>query len=61
MNKITLKLTIDETNLILDALGSQPFNKVYGLIGKIQQQAAAQLGDNGQAVSSEPKVKENDE
>ena len=55
MKEITLKLTIDEANLILDALGSQPFNKVYALIGKIQQQAAAELGDSGPAISPEKK------
>ena len=48
MQEINLKLTIDEANLILEALGEQPFRKVYGLIGKIQQQANIQLGSNGQ-------------
>lgn len=40
---ITLQLTTDEINLILESLGQQPFVKVYSLIGKIQNQAAAQL------------------
>jgi hypothetical protein len=40
---ITLQLTTDEINLILESLGQQPFVKVYALIGKIQNQAAAQL------------------
>lgn len=58
MQEITLTITIDEANLILEALGSQPFNKVYSLIGKIQAQAAAQLGENGHQVSPEPKQEE---
>lgn len=40
---ITLQLTTDEINLILESLGQQPFVKVYALIGKIQNQAALQL------------------
>ena len=43
---IQLELTIDETNLILEALGSEPFVKVHQLISKIQQQASKQLQDN---------------
>lgn len=41
--EIKLTLSLDEANLILDALGEQPFTKVYGLIEKIQQQASQQL------------------
>ena len=50
MKKITLTLTIDETNLILSALGELPFSKVHQLISTIQQQASSQLSpqSNGQ-------------
>jgi hypothetical protein len=41
--EIKLTLSLDEANLILDALGEQPFAKVFGLIEKIQQQASQQL------------------
>jgi len=41
--EIKLVLTVEEANQILDALGNQPFNKVFALINKIQQQAASQL------------------
>ena len=44
MKDINLKVTIDEANLILEALGNLPFNKVYALIGKMQEQARQQLG-----------------
>jgi hypothetical protein len=40
---IKLDLTIDDTNLILEALGQLPFARVYALIGRIQEQARAQL------------------
>jgi len=43
MQEIHLKLTIDDINLILEAAGALPFAKVYGLIGKIQEQAAQQI------------------
>lgn len=43
MNTIKLELSIDETNLILEALGQLPFARVYTLIGRIQEQAHAQL------------------
>ncbi|NRB52045.1 MAG: hypothetical protein HRU41_30510 [Saprospiraceae bacterium] len=46
--EIKLSLTLEETNQILDALGSQPFSKVFALIGKIQQQAASQLNSTVQ-------------
>jgi len=46
MNEIKLSLTIDETNIILEALGNLPFVKVYGLVSKIQEQAGQQLGEN---------------
>jgi hypothetical protein len=43
MNKIKLELDIDETNLILEALGQLPFARVYMLIGRIQEQARLQI------------------
>lgn len=49
MKELTFKLTIEEANLILEGLGTLPFKTVFALIGKIQQQAAEQLNENGQA------------
>lgn len=54
MKEITLTLTVDETNQILEGLGNLPFKEVFQLIGKIQQQAGAQLQDNGQTPKMEP-------
>ncbi len=48
MKEIKLVITVEEANQILDALGNLPFKSVFGLIGKIQNQAAAQLNENGQ-------------
>lgn len=46
MKEIELKITLEEANLILEGLGNMPFKSVFNLIGKIQQQAAAQLNEN---------------
>ena len=46
LQEITLKVNTDEANLILEALGNLPFVRVYALIGRIQQQAATQLGND---------------
>lgn len=43
MKTIEVKLSLDETNLILEALGQLPFVRVYELIAKLQDQASAQL------------------
>lgn len=47
---ITLVLPLDGVNIILGALGAQPYERVTGLITSIQQQAVSQL----QAVPAEP-------
>ena len=52
MKEIQLTITIDEANLILEGLGGMPFKRVFGLIGKIQQQAGEQL----QASAAETKA-----
>jgi hypothetical protein len=43
MKDIRLEITVEETNLILEALGNRPFTRVYELIGKIQAQASEQI------------------
>jgi hypothetical protein len=53
MKEITLQITIDEANLILEALGSLPFIKVYALIGKIQGQAGQQIGAGSPAAQAD--------
>lgn len=50
MQHIDLRITIDEANLILEALGNMPFKQVYSLIGKIQQEASQQLNAMDQAA-----------
>jgi len=51
MSEIELKVTIDEANLILEGLGQMPFARVYGLVAKLQEQAAQQLNREEQTTS----------
>jgi hypothetical protein len=46
MDAITIHISLEEANLILESLGNLPFVKVYALIGKIQEQARQQLSGN---------------
>lgn len=57
MENITLQLSLDEVNVVLNSLGHLPYAQVFSLVHKIQQQAAAQLpaNGNGQAVA-QPKA-----
>jgi hypothetical protein len=50
MNTIKLELNIDEVNLVLEALGQLPFARVFTVIGRIQEQAHAQI----QAAPAQP-------
>ncbi len=50
--EVTLTLNVDETNLILESLGSLPFVRVHDLIYKIKTQAQAQFQPS--AVKAEP-------
>lgn len=55
MNTIKLELNIDEINMVLEALGQLPFARVYSLIGRIQEQAHAQLQPAAAPEQDEPK------
>lgn len=40
---LNLQLPLDAINLLLQALGSQPYEKVVGVVNEIQRQASSQL------------------
>jgi hypothetical protein len=52
--QLHLTLSIAEMNQVLEALGNQPYVRVYQLIGKIQQQAETQLSPSGGAARPVP-------
>lgn len=54
--EVTLKISIDEANLILEGLGLIPFARVYGLVNKLQSQASAQLNGAENNVAPKPGV-----
>lgn len=43
MQHLTLRLTLEEINKILESLGNQPYVQVHELIRNIQEQATVQL------------------
>lgn len=49
MHEFELKLTLQEVNVLLEALGGLPYKQVYQLVAKIQQQAQAQLQEGSPA------------
>jgi hypothetical protein len=54
MKTVNLQLSIEEANLILEALGNLPFSRVYALVAKIQEQASQQLRNDGQLNEQDP-------
>ncbi|MFD1546273.1 hypothetical protein [Nonomuraea guangzhouensis] len=46
MSKITLTLSIPQTNRILEALGQLPYAQVYELVDEIHHQAGTQVGQD---------------
>jgi len=49
MNNIKLELSLDDCNLVLEALGQQPYVRVYALIARLQEQARRQVAAREQA------------
>ncbi|MEU5551887.1 hypothetical protein ABZ738_19145 [Micromonospora sp. NPDC047793] len=51
MPQITLDLSLEQTNMVLEALGQLPYVRVYELIETIGRQAGAQV--QGPSVEAE--------
>ncbi|QCK14534.1 hypothetical protein [Mangrovivirga cuniculi] len=50
--ELILKVTVEEGNMIFKGLGKLPFEEVYELIGKLNEQANHQLADNSNINNS---------
>lgn len=50
--EIALHLSLDEVNLLLEAVGALPFARVFNLVSRIQSQAAEQI----QAAAAQAKA-----
>ena len=46
MEQISINLTLEEVNTILDSLGGLPYSEVFQLIHKVKAQAEAQVEAN---------------
>jgi hypothetical protein len=55
MTTIKFSLTLEEANKIFKALGKEPFNEVYELIGKLNEQANEQLAKNSFQITKNTK------
>ncbi|GAB5446034.1 hypothetical protein [Gymnodinialimonas sp.] len=51
---ISLTLTLDEVNQVLDALGTKPYLEVFELVEKIRRQASEDLTSAGPDSGSDP-------
>jgi hypothetical protein len=58
-NKIELKLTIDQLNVVLGGLARLPYEAVFMIIDEIQQQAKAQIPVDRPAPPSEAAMTKN--
>lgn len=58
MSKITLEFTVEEVDVVLGALGNEPFVKVADLINKIRAQAVPQWQAIQEAQNPTPPSKE---
>lgn len=58
MNKISLKLDINEVNVVIKALSERPFREVYELIGKIHAQSNTQLPNHDLQTNKTKEPKE---
>ena len=56
--KIALELTVDEVNTIIEALGRQPFIKVYKIIEKIHLQSKQQSKNESNKLGPIGEIKE---
>lgn len=43
MEQISINLTVEEVNLVLETLGQRPYVEVFQLINKVKAQAEAQV------------------
>jgi hypothetical protein len=55
MKQLNFTITLEEANKIFKALGKEPFQEVYELIGKLNEQANDQLNPEALSISQDKK------
>jgi hypothetical protein len=53
MNELTIKLTIEEINLVLSALGKLPLESSLNIFLKVKEQATSQLQEQNNPGGTE--------
>jgi hypothetical protein len=51
---LRLDLSLEEANLVLEALGQLPYTRVHALVAKIHQQAVSQLEPGDESARPGP-------
>lgn len=57
MKEINLKFSVEECNLLLEALGKMPYERAFSIVASLQRQAAEQLNGADEAPVDPPKGK----
>lgn len=52
MKEVNINLNVDEINVVFNALAQQPYNVVFSLIGKLQQQIQQQINNKPEPVEN---------
>jgi len=55
MKEVNLKLTVNEVNMVIKALGQFPYNQVYEVVSKIHTQASDQVQDDTMELNANGK------
>jgi hypothetical protein len=50
MKQVNLKLSVNEVNMVLKALGQFPYNQVYETVNKIHAQASEQVMEDAMGL-----------
>jgi len=59
MKELQFNVTVEEANIILEGLGKLPFERVFNVVGKLQNQANEQMKTIESNGSSNGTIKEN--
>ena len=52
MESISITLTVNEWNIVMASLGKMPFEQVVSVVGKIKEQAEAEMAAKAQDTAA---------
>ena len=59
MKEVNLKLSVNEVNMVIKALGQFPYNQVYETVSKIHSQASEQVKEGSMELKTNEDVQRN--